>query len=180
MQHEQKEFECLYEKDKPLRDKVRETIHNKILTVDEVITELYKIVDEEQKRNKEKNDMQDVQMEELKALIQEVASHQQITHTDMDLLKQATLGLEAKMDRTDQEVKDLRARLENGWKKDLIDKLVEAQTNANQEAEKRKTTTTIETEKRRTTALMELLKIIGTAVGTGGVIYLLLQNMMKG
>lgn len=173
---EHKEFECLYEKDKPLRDKVRETIHNKILTVDEVITELYRIVEEEQKRNKEKNNIQDAHMEELKALVQEVAAHQQITHSDMEILKQAVLGLESKADRTDQEIKDLRAMLQNGWKKDLIDKLVAAQTKMNQQEEERKT----EKVKCRSKITMELVKIAGTAIGTGGVLYLLVQNLLKG
>ena len=178
MQH--KDFECLYEKDKPFRDKVRETIHNKILTVDEVVSELYRITEEEQNRNKEKDIMQDAQIEELKALIQEVASHQQITHTDMEILKQATIGLEGKIDRTDQEVKDLRARLENGWKKDLIDKLVAAQTKANETAQQIKASSAEEKEKRKTKIFTELVKIVGTAIGTGGVLYLLVQNLLKG
>jgi len=111
MQHEQKE--CLYEKDKPLRNKVRETIHNKILTVNEVITELYKIVEDEQKRNREKNDMQDVQMEELKALIQEVASHQQITHVDIELLK-------VKVERLEKSVDDLNENVTNGLARKIM------------------------------------------------------------
>ena len=128
----------------------------------------YKIVEEEQKRSKEKNEMQDVHLEEVKALIQEIASQQQIMQSDVEILKQATMGLEGKIDRTDQEVKDLRSRLENGWKKDLIDKLVAAQTGIK-----------ISTEERKTKILSELIKIVGTAVGTGGVLYLLVQNLIR-
>jgi len=178
MQH--KEFECLYEKDKPLRDKVRSTINNKILSVSDVVTELYKIVEEEQKRSKEKNEMQDVHLEELKALIQEVASQQQVMQSDVEILKQATMGLEGKIDRTDQEVKDLRARLENGWKQDLIDKLVTAQTKANETAQQTKASSAEEKEKRKTKIFTELVKIAGTAIGTGGVLFLLVQNLLKG
>ena len=104
---------CHYLNEKEIRDQVRRIIQNKIMTVDEVISELYKIVEAEQKQNKEINKSQDAAMVELKGYVQEISAHQQITHTDVVAMKK-------EMEKFYNELLKLSGEMHNGFPKKIM------------------------------------------------------------
>ena len=104
--------ECNYLTEKPERDAVREKVWAKIDTVDEVIRQTYHALEEFQREIRDSDCTQDKHIEELKAMIQEIAAAQDITDHELKQVKTHIATLLS-------EVGDLRNHLDNGYSKKL-------------------------------------------------------------
>lgn len=175
-----KHEECNYLRDKPDRDRVREKIHNKVLTVDDVIKKVYENLEAFQKEFKEKDCLQDKHIEELKAMIQEIAATQSSTDEELQQLK-------LQMETVRKDIADLREHLDNGYTEKLSNNITDRlfalieMMNQNNHTIKR---TEIETENdikieeslRKKMLLEKWFDLLTRLLTAGGIIYLLLDK----
>ncbi len=110
------EFECYYNKEKEERNRVREKVWAKIDTVDEVIKQTYNSLEAFQNEIKNADGIQDKHIEELKAMLEELAASQHGTDEEMQQIK-----LQIGTLRSD--IADLRSHLDNGYSKKLISEI---------------------------------------------------------
>jgi prophage DNA circulation protein len=99
--------------EKPERDRVREKVWAKIDTVDEVIKQTYNSLEEFQREIKTADSIQDKHIEELKAMLQELAASQHGTDEEMQQIKMQIGTLRS-------DIADLRSHLDNGYSKKLV------------------------------------------------------------
>jgi len=104
--------ECYYLTEKPERDAVREKVWAKIDTVDEVIRQTYHALEEFQREIRDSDCTQDKHIEELKAMLQEVAASQSYTDEELKQVKVQIGTLRS-------DIADLRNHLDNGYSKKL-------------------------------------------------------------
>jgi len=170
LEEKNRNAECKYEADKPNRDKVRETLWNKIVNVDRRVETLNEYMTAQLEATEEHNEAQDRRHDELKALVQETS---------------ATLM------ETERKIENLSANLNNGWKTsfmtDLTNKLfhmLEAtggqvykiRTQQEDLKAKQEEFKKIKIEKNRA-VFMEIIKVVGTILGTGGIVMVLIGRL---
>jgi len=105
--------ECYYLTEKPERDAVREKVWAKIDIVDEVIRQTYHALEEFQREIRDSDCTQDKHIEELKAMLQEVAASQSYTDEELKQVKVQIGTLRS-------DIADLRNHLDNGYSKKLV------------------------------------------------------------
>jgi chromosome segregation ATPase len=108
--------ECYFLDEKEERDKVREKIWEKIGVVDDVIKQTYNALEAFQREIRDNDSVQDKHIEELKAMLQELAASQHGTDEEMQQIK-----LQIGTLRSD--IADLRSHLDNGYSKKLISEI---------------------------------------------------------
>ncbi len=163
---EQHDFKCNYLEDKPNRDRVRETVWNKIVNVDSRVETLNEYMTAQLEATARYNDDQDKRLEELKALIQETAAMQS---------------------ETDKKIESFEEHLNNGWKtkfiEDLTDRLFKILEVTGGQLfglkTKQEELKVVKIEKNKTIWL-EIFKFAGTVVatvlGTGGIVMFLMKG----
>ena len=172
--------DCNYLTDKPERDKVREKVWAKVETVDDVIKKTYKMLEDFQREIKNADSLQDKHIEELKAMIQELSACQVGTDEEMQQIKMQIGTLRS-------DIADLKHELGNGLPEklgtDITDKLFKLlEIASDNNFTMRRTEQEIEKEKekakaaRRKLIITKTLEIIGTALTSGGIIYLILER----
>lgn len=152
-------------KEKEDRDRVRRTLWDKLVEVDGKVESINEYLTSQIQATADYNEEQDKRMDELKALIQEVSAIQQ--------------EMSASQNDIEKEAKELRKHLDNGWKQDLIDRQSEQVFKMMETLGKHSLGIREQKEQRTTKIWMEILKIVGAALGTGGFLYLILQNLMR-
>lgn len=177
---EQHDFKCNYLEDKPNRDRVRETVWRKIETNDDVTKKTYEALENFQMEIRKADSVQDKHIEELKAMLQEVAAAQHGTDEEMQQVKMQIGTLRS-------DIADLKHEIGNGMTEklgnDITDKLFKLlEIASDNNFTMRRTEKQIEIEKEKSKAarkkliLTKTLEIIGTALTSGGIIYLILER----
>jgi prophage DNA circulation protein len=178
--HNDRDFKCEYLEEKPERDAVREKVWAKIDTVDEVIKQTYNALEEFQREIKTADGAQDKHIEELKAMLQELAASQHGTDEEMQQIKMQIGTLRS-------DIADLRSHLDNGFTdkvgNEVTSKLLNLIEIMNQnsytikktEQEIIHDTETARTDRRKY-IIGKVLEILGTAVTSGGIIYLIIER----
>jgi len=175
-----KHSECYFLNEKEERDKVREKIWEKIGVVDDVIKQTYNALEAFQREIKDNDSVQDKHIEELKAMLQELAASQHGTEEEMQQIK-----LQIGTLRSD--IADLRKHLDNGFTdkvgNEVTSKLLNLIEIMNQNSYTIKKTEQeiihdTETARidRRKYIIGKVLEILGTAVTSGGIIYLIIER----
>ena len=172
--------ECYYLTEKPERDSVREKVWAKIDTVDEVIRQTYHALEEFQREIRDSDCTQDKHIEELKAMLQEVAASQSYTDEELKQVKSQIGTLRS-------DIADLRRHLDNGFTNKLGNEVTSKLLNLieimNQNSYTIKKTEqeiihdaeTTRSERRKY-IIGKVLEILGTAVTSGGIIYLIIEK----
>ena len=178
--HNDKDFECYYLTEKPERDAVREKVWKKVETVDGVIKKTYEAVEAFQKEIRNSDGVQDKHIEELKAMLQELAASQHGTDEEMQQIKMQIGTLRS-------DIADLRSHLDNGFTNKLGNEVTSKLLNLieimNQNSYTIKKTEqeiihdaeTTRSERRKY-IIGKVLEILGTAVTSGGIIYLIIER----
>jgi prophage DNA circulation protein len=174
------EFECYYKKEKPERDRVRDKVWQKLETNDDVTKKTYEALENFQREIRAADSAQDRHIEELKAMLQEVAAAQNGTDEEMQQVKMQIGTLRS-------DIADLKYEIGNGMTEklgnDITDKLFKLlEIASDNNFSMRRTEKQIEIEKEKAKAarkkliLTKTLEIIGTALTSGGIIYLILER----
>jgi len=156
------EMECHYLIDKPNRDRVRETVWNKIVNVDSRVETLNEYMTAQLEATARYNEDQDKRLEELKALIQEAAAVQS---------------------ETDKKIESFEKHLNNGWKtkfmEELTDRLFKMLEVTGGQLfglkTKQEELKVVKIEKSKIIWL-EIFKVVGTVLGTGGIVMALMKG----
>jgi prophage DNA circulation protein len=175
-----KHSECYFLDEKEERDKVREKIWEKIGVVDDVIKQTYNALEAFQREIRDNDSVQDKHIEELKAMLQELAASQHGTDEETQQIKMQIGTLRS-------DIADLRSHLDNGFTNKLGNEVTSKLLNLieimNQnsytikktEQEIIHDTETARTERRKY-IIGKVLEILGTAVTSGGIIYLIIER----
>lgn len=175
-----KRSECYFLNEKEERDKVREKIWEKIGVVDDVIKQTYNALEAFQREIRDNDSVQDKHIEELKAMLQELAASQHGTDEETQQIKMQIGTLRS-------DIADLRSHLDNGFTNKLGNEVTSKLLNLieimNQnsytikktEQEIIHDTETARTERRKY-IIGKVLEILGTAVTSGGIIYLIIER----
>ncbi|HPF17012.1 MAG TPA: hypothetical protein PLN92_05460 [Thermotogota bacterium] len=162
MAEKHNEMECHYLIDKPNRDRVRETVWNKIVNVDSRVETLNEYMTAQLEATARYNEDQDKRLEELKALIQEAAAVQS---------------------ETDKKIESFEKHLNNGWKtkfmEELTDRLFKMLEVTGGQLfglkTKQEELKVVKIEKSKIIWL-EIFKVVGTVLGTGGIVMALMKG----
>lgn len=172
------EFECYYQKEKPERNRVRDKVWKKIETVDEVAKKTYELFESFQKKVRENDSNQDKRIEELKAMLQEIASGSALSDTEIRVIKEQVNKLNDLIIDIKTDLKETRKYIGNGWQKDIINEQMKQTYALLQSLGNYKIESGKEKEKRKTKIWIEVFKlvgmIVGTSLGAGGVVKLFL------
>jgi len=172
--------ECYYLTEKPERDKVREKVWAKMETFDDITKKTFEAFEIFQKEMQLNDTGQDKHIEELKAMLQEVAAAQHGTDEEMQQVKMQIGTLRS-------DIADLRNHLDNGYTKklsneitDKLFKLIEIMNQNSYTIKKTQQEIAFDTQKtkaeRRKYIIGKVLEILGTAVTSGGIIYLIIER----
>lgn len=175
-----KHSKCYFLDEKEERDKVREKIWEKIGVVDDVIKQTYNALEAFQQEIRDNDSVQDKHIEELKAMLEELAASQHGTDEETQQIKMQIGTLRS-------DIADLRSHLDNGFTdrvgNEITSKLLNLIEIMNQNSYTIKKTEqeiirdkeTAKRERRRY-IVGKVLEILGTAVTSGGIIYLIIER----
>jgi len=162
LEEKHNKLECYYLIEKANRDRVRETVWNKIVNVDSRVETLNEYMTAQLEATVKYNEDQDKRLEELKALVQETAAVQS---------------------ETEKKLESLEKHLNNGWKtkfmEELTDRLFKMLEVTGGQLfglkTKQEELKQIKIEKSKIIWL-EIFKVVGTVLGTGGIMMALLKG----
>jgi len=161
-------------------DKARKKVWKKVELVDDVIKKTYDTLEEFQREIRSSDGIQDKHIEELKAMLQELAASQHGTDEEMQQIKMQIGTLRS-------DIADLRSHLDNGFTNKLGNEvtskllnLIEIMNQNSYTIKKTEQEIIHDTETaridRRKYIIGKVLEILGTAVTSGGIIYLIIER----